>query len=272
MSAPASRFAFGENWKSFLSTLCPERIASAEGSLKGMLGCDTLKERTFLDLGCGSGLFSLAAARLSAKRIVSLDIDPESVACAQALRDQAALCPEWIVESASALDTELPRKYGTFDIVYAWGVLHHTGRLWDAARVAGDMVAAGGLLYISVYNLQPRWSPAWIRIKEAYVSGGALARGALLGMIAGMFVVRGAGADLLALKNPFARYRRTARDRGMSFVHDLRDWVGGYPFEPAAPEEVVTFYVERGFLLRRIRTVGAGRGCNEFLFVKVGNG
>lgn len=266
------RFAFGENWKSFLATLRPERIASAEGSLKGMLGCDTLKERTFLDLGCGSGLFSLAAARLSAKRIVSLDIDPESVACARELREQSALGPDWIVESGSALDTELPGKYGTFDIVYAWGVLHHTGCLWDAARVAGEMVTSGGLLYISVYNLQPRWSTVWIRIKEAYVNGGAFTRDALLGTIAGMFVVRGAAADFFALKNPFARYRRNARDRGMSVIHDWRDWVGGYPFEPATPEEVVTFYVERGFLLRRIRTVGAGRGCNEFLFVKVGNG
>jgi 2-polyprenyl-6-hydroxyphenyl methylase/3-demethylubiquinone-9 3-methyltransferase len=54
----------------------------------------------------------------------------------------------------------------------------------------------------------------------------------------------------------------------MSRLHDWIDWVGGYPFEVAKPEEVFSFYAERGFELENLRTCGGGMGCNEFVFQK----
>src|SRR5262245_47233957 len=74
------RFEFGKNWTRFLAVLDDERIDEACKSLRRMLGVDTLARRSFLDIGCGSGLFSLAAMRLGAARVVSFDFDPHSVA------------------------------------------------------------------------------------------------------------------------------------------------------------------------------------------------
>lgn len=61
------RFEFGKNWEQFLLILNEERIKLAEDSLLRMLEFDSLEEKTFLDIGSGSGLFSLAAKRLGAK-------------------------------------------------------------------------------------------------------------------------------------------------------------------------------------------------------------
>ncbi len=56
--------------------------------------------------------------------------------------------------------------------------------------------------------------------------------------------------------------------RGMSRWHDYLDWVGGYPFEVAKPEEVFEFCRDRGFELENMTTCGGGFGCNEFVFVR----
>ena len=52
----------------------------------------------------------------------------------------------------------------------------------------------------------------------------------------------------------------------MSRRHDLLDWVGGYPFEVATPEEVFAFCHDRGFELQELSTCGGGLGCNQFVF------
>lgn len=74
------QFRFGKNWKRFLYSLNEERIIKAERSLKQMLCIDNLEGKSFIDIGSGSGLFSLAARRLGA-RVYSFDSDPQSVAC-----------------------------------------------------------------------------------------------------------------------------------------------------------------------------------------------
>src|SRR5918911_286314 len=124
--ARGERFEFGRNWAKFLALLNEQRIADAENSLRQMLECEDLKGRSFLDIGSGSGLFSLAARRLGA-RVHSFDYDPHSVACTMELRRR--FCPEdaaWTVETGSALDADYLKRLGRFDVVYSWGVLHHT--------------------------------------------------------------------------------------------------------------------------------------------------
>ncbi|MFC7649809.1 50S ribosomal protein L11 methyltransferase [Streptosporangium lutulentum] len=61
------RFAFGRNWKAFAHLVDETRVATAVDSLCAALGIEDLTGRTFLDVGCGSGLFSLAAHRLGAR-------------------------------------------------------------------------------------------------------------------------------------------------------------------------------------------------------------
>src|SRR6185369_14036983 len=125
------RFEFGKNWSRFLALLDERRIKEAEDSLKRMLEVETLEGKSFVDVGSGSGLFSLAARRLGAK-VHSLDYDPNSVACtAELKRRYFPNDLSWRVEEGSALDRKYLASLGTFDVVYSWGVLHHTGKMWQ---------------------------------------------------------------------------------------------------------------------------------------------
>jgi len=215
-----------------------------------MLGRARLEGLTFLDVGSGSGLFSLAARRLGA-RVVSFDYDPESVACTRALkRRYFADDPDWEIAEASVLDPVFMTALGRFDIVYAWGSLHHTGDLWKAMELAANRVGTGGVLYAMVY-LDRGWvSVVWRGVKRVYCSSfvGAMA---ILAVFVPYFAIRGGLEDLCSLKNPLRRYRDYRKKRGMSVLHDWIDWLGGYPYEFAKPPEVTRFMETRGFVLQR---------------------
>ena len=262
------RFAFGANWSAFLHHLDDHRISRAEASLRTMLGIERLDGLRFLDIGSGSGLFSLAAWRLGAN-VTSFDYDPQSVACTAELRRRFGHEDgHWRVLQGSVLDKTFLASLSTFDVVYSWGVLHHTGAMWDAIANAASMVATGGLLNIAVYNDQGPKSRRWRRIKRAYVS----ARGPMKWAVLTPAFVRLWGPTMLrdALRGrPFHTWRNYATEgtaRGMHPWRDVVDWVGGYPFEVAKPEEIFEFCRERGFELLKLRTCGGGLACNEFLF------
>jgi 2-polyprenyl-3-methyl-5-hydroxy-6-metoxy-1,4-benzoquinol methylase len=265
------RFEFGKNWASFLHVLDEERIEIAAGSLRDMLDSWDLRGRRFLDVGSGSGLMSLAARRLGA-RVHSLDYDPESVACTSELRRR--YCPddgEWQIEEASVLDGDLMRRLGTFDVVYSWGVLHHTGSMWHALENTLLPVAPGGRLYIAIYNHQVYWTAFYTRLKRLYVASPTPAKWFIAGGFILGQVLKGLVKDVVTLRSPLRRYREKRRSRGMSVWHDWIDWVGGYPFETALPEEVFDFCRGRGFSLIRLKTCGGGHGCNEFVFIRQDN-
>src|SRR5579871_3052389 len=162
------RFEFGANWSRFLTVLNDERIAQAETSLRGALGVQSLAGKTFVDVGSGSGLFSLAARRLGAS-VHSFDYDPESVACTRELRSRYFPNDEsWTVEEGSVLDVPYLRRLGRFDVVYSWGVLHHTGAMWEALGNVVQLVAPGGQLFIAIYNDQGGASRRWRTLKRIY--------------------------------------------------------------------------------------------------------
>lgn len=263
--ARGERFQFGENWARFLGVLNDWKIAQARSSLARMLGTDDLTGRTFVDVGSGSGLSSLVARQMGA-RVTSFDYDPASVACTAELRRRYFPDdPDWQVGPGSALDAGFLKGLGTFDIVYSWGVLHHTGQMWKALDQVRGLVAPGGLLFIAIYNDQGAWSGRWARIKRAYCSGPA-GKALVSCAFIPWWVLRGLAADLVWRRNPLRRYREYGTDRGMSVWHDWHDWLGGYPFEYAKPEAILDFYRERGFELERMTTAGGSVGCNEFIF------
>jgi 2-polyprenyl-6-hydroxyphenyl methylase/3-demethylubiquinone-9 3-methyltransferase len=264
------RFEFGKNWTSFLGVLDEQRIAQAVQSLRDMLGVDDLRGRSFLDIGSGSGLFSLAARRLGAS-VFSFDYDPQSVECTLELRRRYFPDdPQWRVAAGSVLDAAYMAGLPRFDVVYSWGVLHHTGAMWAALEAAVARVAPGGQLFIAIYNDQGAWSRRWHALKRIYNRLPAPLKkpyGALV--MGGRESKRFLGAVLRGRYAAYARgirnYSATSR-RGMNYRHDLIDWIGGYPFEVAKPEQIFDFHRLRGFELQRLSTCAGGIGCNEYVF------
>ena len=263
------RFEFGANWALFLRELNEARILMAVDSLKAMLTVESLSGKTFLDMGSGSGLFSLAARRLGA-RVHSFDYDPQSVACTRQLWDRYYSDDrQWTVDEASVLDISYINSLDQYDVVYSWGVLHHTGNMWQALENAASRVKTGGLLFISIYNDQGPKSHRWLLAKRAYNYLPKGLRWLLwipeLIKIWGPTIIR----DFIRFR-PFYSWINYSKSgaRGMSAFRDLIDWVGGLPFEVAKPEEIYDFYYKRGFVLERMKPCGGGIGCNEYVFQK----
>jgi SAM-dependent methyltransferase len=267
---PGNRFEFGKNWQRFLSILDEDRILEAERSLKQMLEIDNLHGKSFLDIGSGSGLFSLAARRLGAK-VYSFDYDSLAVECtAELKRCYFPNDPSWAVQQGDILNVDYLKSLDTFDIVYSWGVLHHTGAMWRAMENVIPLVTLGGKLFISIYNDQGNASRRWRILKKFYNKSSNIIRFILVLLVGLLWIIRTSLVRLSHLQNPlpFKEWADTKKERGMSVWHDLVDWVGGYPFEVAKPEEVFDFYRQRGFELVRLKTRGGGLGCNEYVFVR----
>jgi 2-polyprenyl-3-methyl-5-hydroxy-6-metoxy-1,4-benzoquinol methylase len=260
------RFEFGKNWLSFLAVLDDERIYEAEASLKKMLGVQDLQGKRFLDIGSGSGLFSLVARRLGAM-VYSFDFDPQSVGCtAELKRRYFPDDPEWTVEKGSVLDVNYLVRLGQFDIVYSWGVLHHTGAMWEALNNISPLVAEDGKLFIAIYNNQGGASRRWTALKRLYNRHQLLRMPLIIYTLVrqwSLTIIK----DLMH-GNPLITWKNYKISRGMSAWHDVVDWIGGYPFEVAKPEEIFDFYRDRGFELLRLKTCAGGLGCNEFVFRK----
>lgn len=262
--AAGVRFSFGKNWRHFLAELNDDRINEAVKSLSEMLGLDSLLGKTFLDIGNGSGLFSLAARKLGAD-VCSFDFDPESVACAEELRSRYFPNDDrWRVLQGSALDTEFLKSLGTFDVVYSWGVLHHTGHMWKALENALLPLKPQGRLFIAIYNDQGVLSKIWWVIKKAYCSG-LFGKFAVCLLCLPFLFLRSFAKSILTCKNEWLEYKKN--NRGMSLFYDWFDWLGGYPFEVASVDAIQNFYQQKGLKLSKLVSTKSW-GNNQFVFTK----
>lgn len=261
-------FTFGQNWEDFLShSYNAKRLEIAKQSISDFLDPVSIKNKTFLDIGCGSGLFSEAAHLLKAKSITSLDIDRDSVACVQKIHTKYPRS-KWEIFHLSILSPNILKKIKKHDIVYSWGVLHHTGKMWKAIDNACRLVNKGGYMVISIYNdshsLTQGNSKMWIKVKRFYHFGDLFTRRLveILFIIPQLVLV-----VFVKHTNPVTYIRDYKNQRGMSWYYDVRDWLGGYPYEYARVEEIVNFVSQRGLYAQKINQ-REGIGCNEFLFKK----
>lgn len=237
------RFNFGNNWRDYSnSALMESNLKEAVDSLDNLVGKDLISNKTFLDIGCGSGLFSIAAIKLGAKKVLGFDLSKESVD----------------VSKQNTKSECTPDNIGKFDIVYSWGVLHHTGDIVGAILNSMNLVEDKGLLVIAIYNRH--WSsPIWKRIKYIYNISPLFLQKIMIFVFYFIIIVT---KFLVTFKNPLKL------KRGMKFYYNVIDWVGGYPYEYATQEEIIQFCKHKNFNLIKTVKAGVPTGCNEFVFQK----
>lgn len=263
------RFAFGKNWQQFVETkLSDERIDISGSHMLHFLDKEDLEGTTFLDIGCGSGIHSLAAVNAGAERVHSFDYDPYSVRTTERVKEaKAPNASTWTIEQGSVLDKGYMAGLGLYDIVYSWGVLHHTGDQWAAMRNASECVVPGGLLYIALYSADVHTDPPpefWLEVKQRYVDASRLARARMVLWYLWRFDLGGDPFRLPVLIRKMREYRNS---RGMSYLTDVRDWIGGWPMEFSRDQDVLDFFAELGFELVKIKQ---GEANTEYLFRRSG--
>lgn len=258
------RFEFGKNWGNYVEGLDSKAFLSARQSFQKMLELRDLTGQSFIDVGCGSGIVSLIAKEMGAE-VLSFDYDPNSVHCTEKLKEKFFPKDQhWQLKEGSILDQSFVSQLGQFDIVYSWGVLHHTGKMWDAIKNASSLCKNGGIFFLAIYNYQGWPSSVWLWIKKMYNKSTPIMKKIILFVcfirLWGPTILK----DFIKLR-PFHTYLSYSKERGMSPITDVIDWVGGYPFEVARPEEIFLFLREN-FDLMNLKTCLGGHGCNEFVF------
>jgi SAM-dependent methyltransferase len=258
------RFGFGSNWADYVKRhFSDERVDIAQRHLLAVLKLPDLKGRSFLDIGCGSGLHSLAALRAGATTIVSFDYDKHSVATARKLHQMASAPPHWSIMQGSVLDDRFMADLPQTDIVYSWGVLHHTGQMWKAIENATGRLHSRSVFYIALYSSDVFTDPPasyWLDVKRTYNRANILKKRWMDWRYAWNNSIR---EDLRNRRNPLITIRAYKKSRGMSYWHDVRDWLGGYPMEFAGHRETEAFCRERGLELLHVR---AGEANTEYVF------
>jgi SAM-dependent methyltransferase len=261
-ASSTERYGFGKNWTRFVEkSATPERVDVARRHILAFIGRDNLNGLDFLDIGCGSGIHSLAAYRAGVGKIRGFDYDENSVNATNIMRRSAGEPRNWTVERGDVLDDSYIESLGKWNLVYSWGVLHHTGAVWKAIENASKTVASGGLFYIALYSEDVQPDPQfWLDIKQKYNQASEPRRRLMEWWYVWNYIM---GRNPLLIGRVFMRMLKHRFARGMSLFADIRDWLGGWPMEFTRDADVIKYLAARGFEQVNIKT---GEACTEFLF------
>lgn len=269
MAKDTIRFGFGKNWQKFIeNNFDEERIEISRRHILGFLKMNSLEGKYFLDVGCGSGLHSLAALRAGAEKIVSFDLDMASVATAKKLWEFSGSPKHWTVLQGSILDQNLIAKVEPADIVYSWGVLHHTGDMWKAIENTASLLKGDSLLYMALYDYDAFIDPPpefWLAVKKRYNEGAPLTKRWIELWYIWRFIL---GYRPYYLPRYIQRMIKYRQSRGMALYTDIKDWLGGWPMEFAKTDDVKHFCKEK--LELELVNISTGEANSEYLF-KRGN-
>jgi len=263
-------FDFGKNWKNFLKYFDVDRLNNSKKDIENFIGIKNLSNKSFLDVGCGSGLSSLAARSMGAK-VFSFDVNPLSIECTKYLKSKFFNNDyNWKILKGDVLNKNFIKSLKKFDIVYAWGVLHHTGNQWRALNNLMSLCKSGTILFLALYNDEGLKSKQWLTIKKRYQNLPGFFKTLYVFYIYFLPEFRNFIKFCLQGK-PLSYFKKIIyykRNRGMSYFHDMVDWVGGYPFEVSTPGKVINFLKKNKFTIKKIKKSN-NSGNNIFLAKKI---
>lgn len=262
-----NRFSFGRNWKKYSKLITKERLAKAELHLKDRFQVQNFQGK-FLDIGCGSGVFTVSALNLGAE-VKGFDFDMKSVETSRKVLTQfSGGNTRWEIGQGDILTSKHNEDISNSDFIYSWGVLHHTGNMNLAIENIATNAKLGSKWVIAIYNDLGNESKMWTKLKKLYVDYPPL-RPFLLAYSYYRFWAKQQIRLAIHLRNPFDGWKNYAIDsRGMSAWYDLIDWAGGYPFEVASVDWIKNKIEPFGWRLEKLWR-NEGIGNNEFLFIRV---
>lgn len=262
-----NHFDFGKNWREYSQKINEDRLRIAELSLTKFFHKEGIKGKTFIDIGCGSGLFSIAALRQGCKNLLAIDIDPICVSITKNNIKKYWNEPNWHCKVKSVFDLD-KNEIGEFDLVYSWGVLHHTGSMLEAIESASQLIDKEGKMLLGLYQ-KTILCPFWVLEKKIYHRSSSSTQK----MIRELFYKLFSFLSLFQYRHINKIIHKHKQKRGMDYFCDLHDWLGGYPYESISPKSFNDFISTIGLKIQKqsICNEGfglTGSGVNEYLVYK----
>ena len=134
---------YDRHWSTYVPNIEPCRE-----HVEMFFGEGEIEDKLVLDAGCGTAVFSFVFTEKGARDVVALDLTKRSLLEA---RMRTKRLGSGKVHFVRATMLSLPFGDEAFDVVWAWGAVHHTDRPWEALAELCRMVKIGGVLFLAVY-------------------------------------------------------------------------------------------------------------------------